>query len=46
MIDVNTQEIIAKILKRGNTAEIKREQGKLVVVEIARKVKVKTSING
>jgi len=46
MIDVNTQEIIAKILKRGNTAEIKREQGKLVVVEISRKVKVKTSING
>ena len=37
---------ILAILKKGNNAEIKKENGKLVVVEIQRKVKVKTSIIG
>lgn len=39
-------EAISRILKRGNSAELKKENGKLVVVEIERKVKTKTSING
>lgn len=39
-------EAISRILKRGNPAELKKENGKLVVVEIERKVKTKTSING
>lgn len=38
-------EVIA-ILKRGNSAEVKREKGNIVVVEIKRKVKIKTVING
>ena len=39
-------ESITRILKRGNSVELKKENGKLVVVEIERKVKTKTSING
>ncbi len=39
-------EAISRILKRGNSAELKKENGKLVVVEIERKVKTKTFING
>ena len=39
-------EEINRILKHGNTVELKRENGKLVVVEIQRKAKIKTSING
>lgn len=39
-------EEINRILKHGNTVEIKCENGKLVVVEIQRKAKIKTSING
>lgn len=40
-----TDEVIA-ILKRGNSAEVKREKDNIVVVEIKRKVKIKTAING
>ena len=39
-------ELIAKILKKGNTVELKKENSKLVVVEIARQVRNKTSIIG
>lgn len=39
-------EAISNILRKGNSAELKKENGKLVVVEIERKVKTKTSING
>ncbi len=39
-------EMIAKIIKRGNSAELKKENNKLVIVEIKRKVQTKTSING
>lgn len=39
-------DIVEKILKRGNTAEIKRERDNVVIVEIQRQVKIKTSING
>lgn len=37
---------IDRILKKGNSVELKKERGKLVIVEIYRKVKAKTSING
>ena len=39
-------DIILNILKKGNSAELKKEQGRLIVVEIKRKVKTKTAING
>lgn len=39
-------EEINRILKHGNTVEIKCENGKLIVVEIQRKAKIKTSMNG
>lgn len=39
-------DIILNILKKGNSAELKKERGKLVIVEIKRKVKTKTAING
>jgi len=39
-------DAIKNIIRRGNTAEIKKENNKLVVVEIQRKVKTKTSIIG
>ena len=39
-------EEITRILKHGNTVELKKENNKLVVVEIQRKVKTKTSIIG
>ena len=40
------QQAVLAILKRGNTAEIKRELNNFVVVEIDRKVKEKTAITG
>lgn len=46
IVNKEVVEIISRILKRGNSAELKKENGKLVVVEIERKVKTKTSING
>jgi len=48
-VKVFTSEIleeINRILKRGNTVELKNENSKLVVVEINRKAKIKTSITG
>ncbi len=44
-----TQEVndlIMKIVRRGNSAEIKKENNKLVIVEIERRVRNKTAING
>lgn len=44
-----TEEVvqeISKIIKRGNSVELKKENNKFVVVEIQRKVKTKTSITG
>lgn len=46
IVSTEVIEAISRILKRGNSAELKRENGKLVVVEIERKVKAKTSVNG
>jgi len=37
-------EIVQKILKRGNTAEIKYVGGQIVVVEIQRQVKIKKTL--
>lgn len=37
-------DLIMKILRRGNSAEIKKENNMLVVVEIERRVRNKTSI--
>lgn len=45
MFTTEVIEEIQRILKRGNTVELKRENNKLVVVEIQRKVKIKTSVN-
>lgn len=39
-------DTINNIIKKGNSAEIKRENGKIVIVEIQRKVKMKTSTTG
>lgn len=39
-------DLIMKILRKGNSAEIKKENNKLVIVEIERRVKNKTSIIG
>ena len=41
-----TVDLIMKILRRGNAAEIKKENNKLVIVEIERRVRNKTSIIG
>lgn len=44
-----TEEVIAeveKILKKGNSVELKKENNKLVVVEIQRKARKKISIIG
>lgn len=46
LFSADVVETIAKILKRGDTVELKKENGKLVVVEIQRKVKIKTSAIG
>ena len=44
-----TEEVIAeveKILKKGNSVELKKENNRLVVVEIQRKARKKISIIG
>ena len=44
-----TDEVIdevERIIKKGNTVELKRERDKLVIVEIQRKVKIKKSTIG
>jgi len=41
MIPYDVQQKILRILKKGNTVELKKERGQLVVVEIQRKVDVK-----
>lgn len=46
LIDSKQSDMILQILKRGNTVELKREQGRLVIVEIRRQVKEKAPIIG
>lgn len=36
-------EVIEAALKRGNSVELKKEQGRLVIVEIARKLRIKSN---
>lgn len=43
---MKTTEILLRILKRGNSAEVKKENNKLVIVEIERRVRDKNSIIG
>lgn len=45
---INKEQLseIERIIKKGNTVELKKENNKLVIVEIQRKVKMKASING
>lgn len=45
LIDDHTAEIIRQVLRHGNSVELKKEQGKLVVVELQRKVRIKTTLN-
>ena len=40
-----TREIY-RILRKGNTVEVKKENGKIVIVEIQRKVKIKSPAVG
>ena len=37
IITEDLQKVILEILKKGNTAELKKERGNLVIVEIDRK---------
>ena len=46
LFDDKMTQIILQAFKRGNTVELKKEQGKIVVVELQRKARVKASING
>lgn len=46
LITTDVEKEILRILKRGDSVELKKENGKLVVVEIQRKVKTKTLIIG
>lgn len=46
LFDEKMTQIILQAFKRGNTVELKKEQGKIVVVELQRKARVKASING
>lgn len=39
-------DTIMRIVKKGDSVEIKKENNKLVIIEIQRKVKNKTSITG
>lgn len=44
MIPKEIQQNILKILKKGNSVELKKERDNLVVVEISRKVQTKIPI--
>lgn len=46
LFDSEVTDLIMKIVLKGNSAEIKKENNKLVVVEIERRVRNKTSITG
>ncbi len=44
MIPNEIQQNILKILKKGNSVELKKERDNLVIVEISRKVQTKIPI--
>ena len=39
-------EVVLKILEKGNTAEVKKVNGKIEVIEVNRKLKIMISITG
>ncbi|MCM1364650.1 MAG: hypothetical protein NC122_05040 [Faecalibacterium sp.] len=41
LFNKETTEVIIKSLKKGNTVELKKENGHLTVIEIERKKKIK-----
>ena len=43
-LDSETLSEIGRILKDGNTVELKLERGQLVIVEIRRRAKIKKSL--
>lgn len=43
-ITEDLQKVIHEILKRGNTAELKKERGNLVIVEIERKKRANVDV--
>ena len=44
IITEDLQKVILEILKKGNTAELKKERGNLVIVEIERKKRASLDI--
>ncbi len=38
--------VVMEIISRGNSAEVRQERDKIVVVELKRQVKIKTTITG
>ena len=46
LLDRESLELIWKILRKGNTVEVKRERDKIVIVELERHALRKTPING
>lgn len=38
--------VIAEILKRGNTAEVKKRKDDIIVLEVERKIKLSIPTNG
>jgi len=44
IITEDLQKVILEILKKGNTAELKKERGHLVIVEIERKKRASLDI--
>ena len=45
LLTVETEEQIERILKKGNSVELKRERTNIVVVELQRKVKAKEPLS-
>ncbi len=45
-LPAESAEQIIKIIRHGNDAEVKKINGQIVVIEIERKVRAKTSITG
>lgn len=41
MLTEEMQKVIEQIIKRGNSAEIKKCNGKIEIIEIVRKLKIK-----
>lgn len=44
VITGDMEKVILEALKRGNTVELKKERGNLVIVEIERKARAKVDV--